>query len=321
MKVAYSSPKASVIVLNWRRAKETIDCLDSLDSLDWPNLSIIAVDNASGDDSTEVIEAWYRSRATEVAGTPLVRSFEGHNGSRSYHLIRSPGNLGYAGGNNLGLDFGFNHENSRYSWILNNDTVVHPQVEADPSIGMCGSTLVYEGERAKIQALAGAGYNKWTARAKHLGAFLHVDSGPWDVAKIESELHYVSGAAVLVTEVFYRDVGPMDSEYFLYYEEIDWALRNRGRHRLAWEPQSVVYHKEGSSIGTRPGGGSDLSVYYMYRSRLRVAFKHHPWTLPSVLASAGFDVVKMLARLDYRGAFAAVRGMWSFVTGSRGHVP
>lgn len=114
---------------------------------------------------------------------------------------------------------------------------------------------------------------------------------------------------MLVRREFIETVGLMSEDYFLYYEEIDWITRGAGRFRLGYAPDSIVWHKEGASIGTAASGGSPLSMYYLYRSRLRFTARHHPRCVPTVLFWCGVDVLKLLRRRRWPQALAAVQGV------------
>ncbi|MGK7368687.1 MAG: glycosyltransferase family 2 protein, partial [Candidatus Halalkalibacterium sp. M3_1C_030] len=137
---ALTEPKVHIIILNWNGKEDTIECLNSLKALEYPNFEIVVVDNASSDGSVSEI----KDKFPETT------------------LLESEINRGYAGGNNIGLRYALNHD-SDYAWILNNDTVVDKnalgslvkKMKIDGSIGICGSRLVYYHDRETIQALGG----------------------------------------------------------------------------------------------------------------------------------------------------------------------
>ena len=171
-------------------------------------------------------------------------------------LIDAKANLGFAGGNNLALRYLRTRGYGSYFWLLNNDTVVEKgalnalicRMVADPAIGMCGSTLLYESARDTVQALGGAHYGRWLGTVKHIG---HHERWPQrvDEGAVERQLSYLIGASTLASRAFLETVGLMQDDYFLYFEELDWAARAKGRFRLGYAARSTVYHKEGSSIG------------------------------------------------------------------------
>lgn len=152
-------------------------------------------------------------------------------------------------------------------WLLNNDTEVQPdsltrlveRAQEDDSIGIVGSTLLYHHNRRRVQALGGARYNRWLGVAKHIG-----EGQNWDKIKdnirrdeIERQMDYVVGASMLVSRRFIEAVGLMSEDYSLYFEELDWAIRGKKKgFRLAWAPDSIVYHKEGATTGGGPDPGN-----------------------------------------------------------------
>jgi hypothetical protein len=124
-------------------------------------------------------------------------------------------------------------------------------------------------------------------------------------------LDYVEAASVLVTRSFLETVGLMTEDYFLYFEEMDWTLRARGRFRFAYSPQSVVYHKEGGSIGASHKNRnlrSALADFYQARNRLVFTRRYLPWLLPSMCVSVTATAVHRLLSGRWQNAAAVVKG-------------
>lgn len=232
-------------------------------------------------------------------------------------LLDNGANLGFAGGNNPGIRLALEDADCTHVWVLNNDTVVRPdalrqalaRMRADPRVGLCGSTLLYFDDPGVVQALGGARYSRWTGRSRHVGAFLPAQEVPADGRAVEASLSYVVGAAMLVSRDFVEHVGLMQDDYFLYFEEIDWATRGVGHFRLGYAPGSVVLHKEGASIGTAAGGGSPLSLYFLYRNRLRFSWRFHRAFVISVVYFSLLDVGRLILRKRWPQARAALRGL------------
>ena len=123
-------------------------------------------------------------------------------------------------------------------------------------------------------------------------------SYPIDRAAVEAELSYVNGASMFVSRSFLERIGLMQEDYFLYWEEMDWAARAAGQFRLGYAPQSIVYHKVGASIGTSDfGDRSPLSDYYMARSRLKFCWRFSMRSIPFVT----FDIARRAWRWQRRG--------------------
>lgn len=293
-------PFVSVVILNWNGWRDTLECLKSLEALTYDNYKIVVVDNASTDGSEQRIREAYPN---------LI-------------LIQSGANLGFAGGNNVGIKHALLQE-ADFVWLLNNDTVVEPdalthlvqRIQADPKVGMCGSTLVYYHSRNTIQAYAGGNYNYLLGTTKQLGQG-KPRSRVVDVDAVEDSLDYVEASSLLVSRQFLEEVGLMCEDYFLYYEEIDWVTRAGGRYRLAYAPDSVVYHKEGASIG-----GSNYAVgekswtadYYSIRNRILITKRFFPYALITVYLSL---LVVILNRVR-RGQWKRVKMVACLVFGGK----
>lgn len=307
-----------VVILNWNGKSDTLACLDSLLASEGAEFRTVVCDNGSSDGSLAAVAAWARQRLG--AGFRELRAAEVGSSVPAPHerffLIDNAANLGFAGGNNVGLRWALRDPACRHVWLLNNDTLVAPdalsqalaRVAARSDIGICGSTLVYAHDRQTVQAWGGSAYSAWSGRTRHLGAHSPLAQLPVDPAPVEREMACVVGAAMLVRREWLETVGLLDEGYFLYFEEIDWATRAQGRFSLGWAPRSLVFHKEGASIGTAPGGGSPLSAYYLFRNRLRFAWRFHRSRLPVVLACTLLDVAKLALRARWPQARAALRG-------------
>ena len=306
--------RIAVVVLNWNGWADTIECLESVLRADGITGPVIVPDNDSDDDSIARIRAWAEGRV--AVAVPEDHPLRGHSyppvpkpvayveydragaeegGNAADHdvplvLIHTGGNLGFAGGNNVGLRYALGRPDIDAVWVLNNDTVVHRdaareligEVQREPGIGICGSTLLYYDRPERVQALGGASYNAWLALPAHIGESRPAADLP-AADEVVRRMAYVTGASMLATRPFLEEVGLMEEEYFLYFEELDWARRAAGRFRMGYAPGSIVYHKEGRSIGTRGAGQkSALADFYFMRNRLLVTRRHFPRRLLTV---------------------------------------
>lgn len=278
------SPLVYVVLLNWNGWRDTDACLKSLTGLSYPNFRVVVVDNASSDSS----EARLRELHPDLT------------------LLQSGANLGFAGGNNVGLRYALEH-GAAYVWLLNNDTLVErdalgelvAKMQADPSLGLCGSTLLYEAQRDTVQALGGASYNRWLGTVRHIGQHQPFDPQT-DEGAVERQLDYLIGASMLASRAFLERVGLLQEDYFLYFEELDWAARARSKFRLGYAAKSLVYHKEGSSIGgsdAAKDSKSYTSDFYSLKNRVRFTKRFYPYALPSVY---GGLLIALLNRLRRR---------------------
>ena len=237
-------PLVSIISINYNQARVTCAMLASLRALTYPNFEVIVVDNAS---------------PTEDPG-PIAAEFP------EVRLIRSEQNLGFAGGNNLGI----RAAQGEYCLFLNNDTEVVPHLleplvaalERDARVGVVSPKIIFFNTNELIQyAGCHEGISPWTGRSHSIG-YLAPDAVQYDVSGPAALVH---GAAMMVPMAVIRRAGLMPELYFLYYEELDWCeMIKRIGCRCYYEAGATVYHKESVSVGQ----GSVLRTYYMNRNRL-----------------------------------------------------
>jgi GT2 family glycosyltransferase len=236
-------------------------------------------------------------------------------------LIEAGANLGFAGANNLACRFALSIPSISYVWFLNTDTVVDPfayeelfkRCELDPTIGQCGATLLFYDQPFLVQALGGSLYNPITGRAKHFAFGVPRSKLP-DKSQVEPYLAYVAGASLFSTRKFLEATGPMREDYFLYFEELDWAMRRPKHLRMAWEPAALVYHKEGASIGSASTGrGSDMSLYYLTRNALLFTARYRRVYLPTVIARVVVEMWRYHRKGDPRAVRTLIASVRDFI--------
>jgi hypothetical protein len=168
-----------------------------------------------------------------------------------------------------------------YFWLLNTDTVVDrdalgaliARARENDNIGMVGSTVRYYDRPFIIQAMGGAHLQPEKAASRHIGQGCNIEDIPRLLKSVEADLSFVFGASMLVSKQLIREVGLMTEDYFLYYEEIDWAMRSRALFKLGYAPNSYVFHKSGnSSAKVLP----TFAASYYYRNRLRFTSRFFP---------------------------------------------
>lgn len=308
--VTTSSQKCYVILVNWNGAKDTIGCLRSLSLLNHPLPKIIVCDNASTDDS------WIRLQAYVEECTEL-----------NVQLVQTGRNLGFAGGNNVGIRLALQDSEMAYIWLLNNDTVVTSDtldalvgyMVEHPNVGVCGSTLRYLGAPDVIQAVGGK-YNPWLGRSKHLLGHEKFDLAACRSIKVE-QLDYVVGASMFIRREALKKVGLLSEEYFLYCEEIDWATRMRRRapeFGLGYCAESIVYHREGASTGASDSVEKTyryFSDYFFITSRLKFARKYYPMHSFIVQGSMLLVALNRIKRGQWRSAAVALWCLCGVVPG------
>jgi len=237
------NPLVSIITVNYDHPEVTLALLSSLRKVTYPNIEIVVVDNASPNDDPSILKKSY----PEII------------------FIQSTENLGFAGGNNLGVRKAW----GKYILFINNDTEVESgfleplvaKCESDAKIGAVSPKIKFYDHPDTIQFCGQAPMNNYTMRSHGIGHGV-VDKGQFEV---DSPTHFVHGAAMMVPRSVIKEVGLMTECYFLYYEELDWCARiKRAGYQLWYVHNSAILHKESISTGKL----SPFKTYYMNRARL-----------------------------------------------------
>ena len=231
----------SIITINYNGFKDTCELIDSITFTD--DMEVIVIDNASKEDEVALINQRY----------PQVKT------------ISSDKNLGFAGGNNLGIKAA----KGKYLFLVNNDTYFKDfnilplikRLESSPTIGMVCPKILFAWGKNPIQYAGYTPLSQITVRNRSIG-FGEEDKGQYDMPH---PTPYAHGAAMLIDRKAIEKVGLMPDCYFLYYEELDWSMMfARAGYKIWYEPACTIYHKESQSTGQ----GSPLRTYYMTRNRL-----------------------------------------------------
>ncbi len=246
-----SQPLVIGVVLNTNRRTDTLACLESLARSDYHNHKTIVLDNHSTDGSLEAVRAEF----------PDVETIE---------LSR---NRGYAGNNNVGIRAALDR---RAGWVLvlNEDTILDPSCltelvrvgESDPQIGMVGPMVYHFDEPDTIQSAGGVLTDSWDSEHRgkddrDIGQFDGPQEGDW-----------LTGCAIMVRRAVIEQIGVLDEELFIYFEETEWCVRaQRAGWRIVHAPAAKLWHK-GVQRNYRP---TPTFTYYMTRNRLRMMAKHH----------------------------------------------
>jgi GT2 family glycosyltransferase len=321
-----------IVVLNWNGAEDTIACAESVFALDGVPFRLVICDNSSTDDSVAMLNRWASglTRGSQQTSALITLSNDPNSWTREVHpegsvvLIQTGANLGYAGGNNVGIRYAMSQGDVDYVWVLNNDTTVTPRAlrtliakaERDPDYGIIGSTLLYFYRPQHVQVLAGCRFSAWTTQIAPLGEgqlAVDVATSLEAEAAVEAQLDYVTGAAMLIRKAFIEDVGLMAEDYFLYCEEIDWAERGRRspnrRWRLGFASDSLVLHKVGASAET---GVSTSATMFFYTSKLRYMKRFYPARYPWIVLMIALQGVKKFIKNNPNQARAIFRALKQF---------
>lgn len=274
--------KVYTIILNFKIKEFTIGCIKSVQKSNYPT-EIIVVDNGSDDGIAEDIK--------KLKGVDFIQTGK---------------NLGYSGGNNMGIKKAL-QKGADYIFILNPDTTVDKNCIKDLVDGLekNGADIVgpkiYFSNSKKIW-YAGGIFDKENVIGKHRGVD-EEDHGQYDH---DMETDFVSGAAIMVKREVFKKIGLLDEKYFLYYEDSDFCERaKRAGFKVMYTPSAMVYHANAASAGL----GSHLQDYYISRNRLLFASKFLPLkTRFALFREAMRNLGNPIRRL----------ALWDFLTGNFG---
>lgn len=317
-------PSLGVVIVTYNSADVIRDCLETLLAAAGDvMLSIVVVDNASLDTTVEVIEAWAGGedgyiRPTDLPFTtsplpkPVPRA-SAANITSSLHLIQNDVNGGFAAGVNIGLGYLAKNPAIDRFWVLNPDCVVPPgtpEAFAKHDVGrfsLMGGRVTYYDQPNLVQSDGGT-YSQWTGTTSNVNFKALISETP---PPLPNQIDFISGACMIASREFYETAGPMCEDYFLYYEEVDWALC-RGDLPLAICAEARVYHHAGTSIGspTHTRAASPFALYCKHRAHLRFVRKHLPMSVPFAWAYTFAKATKYWLKGWRLEARAIIHGAW-----------
>lgn len=281
----------SIITVNYNGLNDTCALIDSIPFNE--DMEVIVVDNGSIKNEASILQNRY----------PHITA------------IRSNQNLGFAGGNNLGIKTA----KGKYLYLINNDTVFkdfNPQVlikrlKSSQKIGMVCPKIRFAWDDNPIQFAGYTPLSPITIRNRAIG-FGEEDKGQYDMPH---QTPYAHGAAMMLKREVVDKAGLMPECYFLYYEELDWSMMlTRAGYEIWYDPASTIYHKESRSTGQN----SPLRTYYITRNRLLLVKRN--WSEFSKYISYCYLIVIVAIRdiLKYtlQGKFsltsAVLKGIFNF---------
>ena len=276
--------KLSIITINYNGLKDTSELIDSIPFKE--DMEVIVVDNASTQDEARFITEKY----------PQVK------------VIRSDKNLGFAGGNNLGIK----ESKGEYILLINNDTYfkefnIEPLIElleSSDKIGIVCPKLRFAWGNNPIQFAGYTPLSNITLRNKAIG-FSENDNGQYNIAH---PTPYAHGAAMLIKREAIEKVGLMPECYFLYYEEIDWSMMfTRAGYEIWYDPCCTVYHKESQTTGQN----SPLRTYYITRNRLLLVKRNYKGISKylSYIYLIGIVAPRDIVKYAHQGRFDLVKSV------------
>ena len=283
--------ETSIITINYNGLNDTCALIESIPFND--KMEVIVVDNASTNDEVSIINQKY----------PFVRT------------IKSDKNLGFAGGNNLGIKAA----RGKYLFIINNDTIFKDfniqalidRLQSSKTIGIVCPKIRFAWSNNPIQFAGYTPLSKITIRNQAIG-FGEEELGLYEKAH---PTPYAHGAAMLIKREAIEKVGMMPECYFLYYEELDWSMMfTRAGYDIWYDPACTIYHKESQSTGQN----SPLRTYYITRNRLLLVKRNFSGInkylayayLQTVVATR--DIIKYIIKGRMDLLKAVTRGLWDF---------
>ena len=285
----------SIITINYNGLKDTCELIGTL-PLEDKSIEVIVIDNASAQDEATIIKERF----------PQVK------------VIRSKENLGFAGGNNLGIKAA----QGKYLFFLNNDILLKPQasdfrpliarLKSSPKIGIVCPKIKFSWGNQLIQFASYTPLSPITMRNKAIGCG-EVDHGQFDTPH---PTPYAHGAAMMIKREVIEKAGMMPECYFLYYEELDWSMMIRhAGYEIWYEPTCTVFHKESQTTGQN----SPLRTYYITRNRLLFAQRNQQDMTKYItyLYLIGIVTIRDLLKYSFQQRWdlvrATIRGVFGFI--------
>ncbi len=260
-------PSVCIVILQYNKSEDTIRCLNSVKELDYPNYNVIIVDNGS-----------------QVKHIDAIRFFLKNLPPETYNFKLSTLNLGYSGGNNIGIRYALEH-GTDYILILNPDTIVEKNLltklvkagESDNKIGIIGPTI------DELGKVVYGGKIEWLKPELHHRTSISNDS-------------YVIGACMLIKRHVIEKIGMLDERYFLYFEDADYCMRARkADYKLAVAPEAFIYHKPSSTTSSL---GAPLLLRYHYRNAHLFNYKNGPlWVKLALPFWSFFIIIKQFIKI------------------------
>lgn len=282
--------KVVIIVLFLNDYEVTRECLESIMSLRYENFEVVSVNNGSSDNSQARLEVEF----------PLVT------------FIDTGSNLGYSGGNNVGIDLALKR-GADFIWVLNNDVTVDPKALdhlVDAAAGYPDAAIfspkTYYYSHPDVLVFGDYKWRKWRSAPKMIG---HDER---DRSQYDSphEMQAAEGASLFIRSRLIKDIGAFDEWYFCYFEDIDFSLRSR-RHgwKILFVPGARIWHR----VSHTSVLGNPATSYYATRNGMRCALKNYPAYLPSVfILGLGCHLVRSIARRSRAYFLMGIKGYIDF---------
>ena len=287
--------RASIVILNWNGWRDTVECLESVYQINYPNYDVIVVDNGSEDNSVERIKQYCEGKLKvssrffeyDNSNKPIKvfeveedvarlgkfnkKLYEKYNVNRRLILIKNKVNYGFTGGNNIAMRFAMKVLDPDYILLLNNDTVVDRNfltelvnvAESDERTGIVQSKILRKDNPEIIDS---------TGQVFRFGRFVDRGHGERDFGQYDGVTDILSacGASCLLRVCMLEEIGLLREDFFAYYEDVELSMRARKYGwKIKYSPKSVIYHKGHGTSGVAPKFIKDEFRYRLLIIHLR----------------------------------------------------
>lgn len=267
----YNEEIVYIILLNYNSINHTIECLESIKMSSYKKYCVIIVDNLSTDDSVEKFNIYCscNDMACEFIEDGYISEFKSE-----VVFVKSNTNNGFASGNNKAIKMIVDNITSGYVWILNNDTVIDRNALYElvkftvNKKSLVGSVLVDYSNKYRVQTIGGFKFINILGIPRKIGKNLNVV----DIQSRDIDVDMLSGASIFMNLNVLKELGVMPEGYFMYWEDADWSTKAKQNGiELEVATNSIVYHKEGGSIGFR----SELQIMLDFKNTLKYYRKYN----------------------------------------------
>ncbi len=280
-------PLVYIILVNWNGIDDTVECLDSLKKITYPNYKVVLVDNGSKDNQAEKLKKIF----------PDV------------FLIKNKINTGFVGANNQGIKIALKNK-AKHVLLLNNDTVVKEnfldilveEIESSKNVGAISPKILYY-KSNKIWSMGGK-------ISILTGISIMIGKGKNSVKYLKNiEPDFLTGCAFLIKSEIIKKVGLLDPIYFAYYEDVDWSYRIRkSGYKILVNPDSIIWHKKSASAGIKNSFRKESNYQISQITRNGLIFFRK-----------NFDIYHMISfllfRFIYTLVFSGLGGLRFFING------
>jgi len=275
-------PKVFIIIVNWNNWTDTLECLESLKNNDYLNYKVVIIDNGS-------------KEKFQISDSKVK-------------VIYNKENLGFSGGNNVGIKYALENK-ADYILLLNNDTIVSNNflskmveiAEKDNKIGIVGPKIYFPDSK-KIW-FAGGKIN-WLYNKGIMKGFNEIDNGQYNKPEAQ-KTDYITGCCALIKKEVLKKIGLMPEEYFLYYEDTDWSLKAQKQgYKCIFVPSAIIWHKGSKSSVAE----SSSYIYYHIRNGLILAKKYAPWHIKFFVH---LDVIWRIKKQIFKYIFMPKKRIWA----------